>query len=106
MIGLMVRYFLHLSSFGLIMLGTLFVLPVIFYANRIKNMFEDEDRNEIKLYELGSVNNGYDNSHDNGSRSAISVAKIITNLAEEQNLRKESLKDYELVHRKSSFVAL
>ena len=87
------------------MIGTLFVVPVIFYANRVRNMFEDDDRNEAKLYELGAVNNGYDNSQDNGNKSAISVAKIITNLADEQITRKNSLKDYELVHRKNSFVA-
>ena len=86
------------------MIGTLFVIPIIFYANRIKNMFEDDDQNDSKLYELGTVNNGYDSNTDSAANNNISVVKIVTNLND--NKRRSSIKDYELVHRKNSFVAL
>ncbi|CAG2107391.1 unnamed protein product, partial [Medioppia subpectinata] len=90
------KYYLHLSAFGLIFIGTLFIFPIIFYANRMSDLFEDDDSNDINVYELGSVNNGYNSngSVDSANNNGITVVKIITTLRE--NERKSSLTDYEL----------
>ena len=88
-----------MSLFIMITLGTLMVIPIIFYANRIPNMFEDNDH-ENKSYELGSVNNGFNN--DNYS-NGINVIKITTKQSEN---KRNSLVDFELVYRKNSFTAL
>ena len=72
-------------------------------------MFEGDDPDDIKLYELGAANKAFNRSADafdnyNNNNNNISIVKIITNLSD--NHRRDSLKDYELVHRKNSFVAL
>ncbi len=99
-------HYLHLSSFTLLMIGTLFEIPIIFYANRIKNMFEDENENEnnsVKPQEIGNINNAFSESTEN-NLNAIKVKKYTTEEIEHQ--RRDSLKDFELMHRKNSFVTL
>jgi hypothetical protein len=102
------RYYLHLGSFAFLMIGTLFNIPIIFYANRIKNMFEDEEENENESnssQEMGKINKAFDDSVGSDKNiCVIKVKKYTTELNQEQ--RRDSLKDYELVHRKNSFVSL
>jgi hypothetical protein len=90
------------------MIGTLFNIPIIFYANRIKNMFEDEEENENESnnpQEMGKINKAFDDSVDSDKNICVTkVKKYTTELNQEQ--RRDSLKDYELVHRKNSFVSL
>lgn len=40
------RYYLHTAAFFFMMLGSLFDVGVIFYADRIKNIYDDEELEE------------------------------------------------------------
>lgn len=48
-------YYLHGASFALMMFGSLFDIFVIIYADRIKNMYDDEPESDEKTAELQAL---------------------------------------------------
>ena len=43
------RYYLHGTAFGFILLGNLLDIGVIIYANRIRNLYDDDETDDIQL---------------------------------------------------------
>ena len=43
------RYYLHGTGFGLVLLVNLLDIGVIIYANRIKNLYDDDETDDIQL---------------------------------------------------------